>query len=185
MSTWTYSGGIPLSTNNPSADQPNMKVNTDSIASILSVDMVGFNVSGGGYHNKITYVDQGASPPSGVAGTDILYARTISSVIELLLQRPTGSAIQMTRGTPSSANPGYTFLPGGMIMQWSLLTIGGGGSVVFTFPFTSMSSIYTIQASYAGTGSPNKILTAQGSGGTSCTVYGNSGAAINVLVIGA
>jgi len=55
MSTFSYNTGVPAANNNPSVDQSDMLTNTSSINSILGVDHVTFNASGGGRHNQVTF----------------------------------------------------------------------------------------------------------------------------------
>lgn len=55
MSFQTYTTGIPDAPNNPSTDQPNMKVNNDSNSAIWLEDHYGFNDNLGGEHKQVTY----------------------------------------------------------------------------------------------------------------------------------
>ena len=50
---FTYTNDIPATANNPSADQPPMKTNTNSNSAIWNVDHYGMNNNFGGYHNVI------------------------------------------------------------------------------------------------------------------------------------
>ena len=58
-----YNTSVPVQTNSPSVDQPEMTLNTQAIATIIAVDHVGFNSSGnvppasngiGGTHLQVT-----------------------------------------------------------------------------------------------------------------------------------
>jgi len=51
----TYNLNIPLATNNPSVDQPNMKINTNAIDSLLQVDHISFNTTNGGQHLQLNF----------------------------------------------------------------------------------------------------------------------------------
>ena len=62
--TISYNASVPVATNNPSVDQPDMTINTQSVATIIAVDHVGFNSSGnpppasngiGGTHLQVTF----------------------------------------------------------------------------------------------------------------------------------
>lgn len=55
MSNFTYTRGIPATNNNPSTDQPNMAVNTNSIDDLIAVDHVSFGQNDGGNHEQITF----------------------------------------------------------------------------------------------------------------------------------
>jgi hypothetical protein len=53
--SFSYITGIPNPPINPSVDSPNMQTNTNTIASWVAVDHVGFNQSLAGKHNQITF----------------------------------------------------------------------------------------------------------------------------------
>ena len=55
MTNFVYTVGIPDAPNDPSADQPNMKVNNDSNDGIWKIDHYGFRNNNGGYHKQTTY----------------------------------------------------------------------------------------------------------------------------------
>lgn len=62
MTNFNYDTGVPFATNNPSVDQPNMLINTQSINGILAVDHVTFNENNGGTHEQVTFI--GENPPT-------------------------------------------------------------------------------------------------------------------------
>ena len=66
MTNVTYNLGIPDADNNPSVDQPNMKVNNDAVNTLFSVEHYGFNNNLGGQHKKIIFPENNTS----VAQTD-------------------------------------------------------------------------------------------------------------------
>ena len=145
MPYYSYNTNIPDGPNNPSADQPLMKQNTNSIDQILDVDLYGFGDNNGGYHQKSTYVDQTGSAPIAVAGTDIVFAQLANSLLELYMQRPAGSAVQLTSGTVAYvAGPvagtgitysksGQSFIPGGFQVKFGkALITGSTATVVYT-----------------------------------------------------
>lgn len=53
---------IPFATHNPSSDQPNMLINTNSEQAIWGVDHVSFNTNFGGTHNKVTFTNAQIDP---------------------------------------------------------------------------------------------------------------------------
>lgn len=63
MGSLPYTLDIPLRTNSPSVDQPNMKVNTNSINSILDVDLYNFGSNFAGQHKQMTLPDQNVPGP--------------------------------------------------------------------------------------------------------------------------
>jgi hypothetical protein len=144
-----YVPDIPLGSDNPSASQPNLLINCNAVASIVSVDLVGFNDPGNnsGYHQKSTYVDQTSSPPGAVTGADVVYSATVNTLLELFLQRPSGTAIQLTSGTTKAGAPfpsaGQTFLPGGFQLKWGSGSLTGPGSNTVTFTAVGLTAFPT------------------------------------------
>lgn len=62
--SFTYTTGVPNPPNLPAIDVGPMQVNTNSINSIIAVDHVGFNTSGGGKHLKVTFNSE--NPPAAL-----------------------------------------------------------------------------------------------------------------------
>lgn len=145
MPNYTYTRGIPNGPNNPSADQPIMQTNANSTDSILDIDLYGFNDNNGGLHQKSTYVVQGSDPvPVNTDGSQgIVYSKAVSGIAEIFINRY-GSAtpVQLTNGAVSITNNGYTFLPGGLILQWGTVTGTVAGNP-FAFPIT-FTTIYSL-----------------------------------------
>jgi|TARA_R110000868_G_scaffold11599_2_gene56661 hypothetical protein len=145
MPNYTYITNIPASSNNPSADQPNMQINTNSIDDIIEVDHFSFNDNLGGYHKQVNLVNSVANPgtPAGVGS--VLFSKSNDWYFQ---NASLGlNAIQMTNAAyfPIQAiNGGRTFLPGGMIMQWGFVVAGGTfsnfdtGAVVFPVAFPTI-----------------------------------------------
>lgn len=187
MPNFTYNLDIPLSTNNPSVDQPNMEVNTNSIAGILNVDLIGFGNTNGGFHNQSTYVDQGADPGSA-SGQVVEYSKSVSSSSELFIQRDSVSTpIQLTNGTVNIAgnatgvSKGHSFLPGGLIIQWGSLVATTGGTT-FTFD-KSFATIYSITGAIQAAGA--QAMAFAGVSITGATAYSASGSqTVNYIAIG-
>lgn len=76
--SFTYLRDIPDGPNNPSNDQPNMKINTNSTDDILAVDHVSFNTANGGTHKQSTYVNK-FPPGAQVDPVSILYTNSGSA----------------------------------------------------------------------------------------------------------
>lgn len=53
--SFTYTTGIPATNNDPSVDQPDLLINTNSVNSLLDVDHVSFNAQNGGTHKQVRY----------------------------------------------------------------------------------------------------------------------------------
>ncbi len=146
--SFVYTQNIPASGNLPAADQPNLQTNTNSINSIIDVDHYPFGTGIDGQH-KYLHMKQGALPPGGVTGTGLFYTQASNGATQLYYSNgSTGNEYQLTRVNNANfgtfaTNPGWTFLPGGLLMQWGTDTKATGGTVTFPFAFTS--SVYSIQ----------------------------------------
>ncbi len=131
----------PLPTETPAQSQPLMRQNFQQIATSYNTDHIPLtSVATVGFSNKLTLVDQSTNPsglPGGVAGSDVLYANTVGSLIELFLQRQAGGPVQLTSGIPISGGNGSTFLPGGIILKWGAKQPGQTGSS-FPISFTTL-----------------------------------------------
>ncbi len=85
MTNFAYNNGVPAGPNDPSDDQPEMLINTQSIQSILAVDHVTLGVDDGGTHKQINFVNkfaQGAqTDPKSVLFTASGLASTNSQAV--------------------------------------------------------------------------------------------------------
>jgi len=181
MPNFTYTNSIPAPSSTPSIDVPNMQINTQSINSILggdpTVDMIGFGNSNGGWHNWITFIQQGSNPGSAT-GQYRSFNKAVSGSSELFAQKDgVSSPIQLTRGVPSAADGGYTYLPGGLLMQWKNVAISSStGTFTFTVPFTTslLSVMLGPQQNinmYVSSSSTTAVtVTRSGSGASGCWV---------------
>jgi len=191
MPSYTYTTNIPIGNQTPAQQRPALNTNTNSIDSLLDVDLFGFNDNNGGFHQKSTYVVQGSDPvPDNTYGNQaILYSKTISAIAELFLTR-NGSVtpIQMSSGTVVKTGGlgsfGQTFLPGGLQLKWGVVTVTPPNTTV-TFTLVGLtafpsSGIVAFATAYA-TGSQFSIanLTA-----TTITVGSSGGGNAFWLAIG-
>jgi hypothetical protein len=143
----SYNGDIPATPNNPSNDQPKMKINTNSIANWAKIDHFGFNDNNGGYHT-IIHQNAGVSPApiisrSGVGAVLNNFPATIANFnqfftaqytadaagaptdTQLFSKTGNGGVNQLTGSLTSSE--GYVWL-GGVMMQWGTANFTGGPS---------------------------------------------------------
>ncbi len=166
MTTFTYTTNIPDPPNAPSVDVPKMQVNTNSVSGLVAVDHIGFGVPNGGAHNQCQISSQSSvngAIPSGLIGNgfETLYSSVKATSGELYFVRganPTG--IQLTGpGTPQTTTNGYTFLPGGLLIQWGTVsTTSSSGTVTFAtaniaFP-NACFSVQTTAKYNSGVGVP-------------------------------
>jgi hypothetical protein len=164
MSSFTYNGNIPNPPNNPSNDVSTMQTNATSIGNIIAVDHVGFNTSNGGYHTVAHFVPQSVNPPK-LSGIGEIFCKTIVSPVNdevMFWQNGSGNVIQMTMNfVPNATTNGYSFLPGGIIIQWGLVvqSLPSGSSSTFTtnfnIPFPNQPFIVTGNPTYSKANYPS------------------------------
>jgi len=131
---FTYNSNIPLSTHNPSVDQPMMEVNNNSIAGYVAVDHVPFNTSGSGWHNQVTFsnVSTQATPTDPVS---ILYTKNDAA------GHPQLNFLNSQNFTNTFAGNGAVLLLGGLIIQWGTGSTTGSS---FAFPITFPNNCYSM-----------------------------------------
>jgi hypothetical protein len=167
MTTYTYDPTVPNGNDPPRNDQPFMQTNSASIFGIIGVDHVGFNIANGGAHKqtqlKETLGGSGTIPIGLLGNTyETIYSSVTSGSGDLWFVRgasPTG--IQLTGpGTPSALANGYTFLPGGLLIQWGVVnTTSSSGTVTFStaniaFP-NNCFNVQTTAKYNSGVGTPS------------------------------
>ncbi len=171
MPNFTYIRDIPDGPHNPSVDQPDMKINTNSIDDLITQDHYGFNAAGlnfSGYHKQVhmpilaaipavTFANQGTlytktAISTGVATESDLFYTPDASTIEYQLTRTiTAQSAKFGTNTNYQVGPpnlfgGWTFLPGGLVMQYGSFGLfsneaanfGNGGTITFPFPFNNI-----------------------------------------------
>lgn len=75
--TYPYTLDIPDANNNPSVDQPNLKINTNSIKNLINVDHISLGLDNGGIHRQVRMRNQGA--PGLGDGQGALYCDNVNS----------------------------------------------------------------------------------------------------------
>ena len=137
--TITYTRDIPDPRHNPSQDVGGMKQNTNSIDDIIDVDHYSFNDTVfSGLHKQIRFVTQ-AAPPTAL-GQLALYSKLTGGSSQLFLIRDNvaGTEVALTPnpgviGNMLSAQNGYSWLPGNVLLQWGFDVIAAFGNTVINF----------------------------------------------------
>lgn len=145
--SFTFNSSIPAAGNFPGNDQPLMLLNNISTAGLIAIDHIGFNTANGGAHTHVQLKEvAGAVPPAGLIGAtfETLYSQQVAAEGNLFFTRgASGTGIQLTGpGTPSALANGYTFLAGGLLIQWGINTAVSGGS----FASGSANGVVTFSA---------------------------------------
>jgi hypothetical protein len=145
--TIPYSTSVPNAPNDPSFDQPDMKTNTQSINSIIGVDHVTFNTSGGGQHLQVTFNSNNVPTPP--VSPPILFTNIQDGAGNNLpgglpqIFFYSGDAAHSKNQYVSTTN-GSTLLPGGMIMKWGTVNIALGFTQTITFPVAFPNNCFTV-----------------------------------------
>lgn len=148
----TYTTNIPLSAQKIKNTTSLIRANFDNLAAGLSNDHANINDPTSGTrltHDKVRLNKQ-ALDPSTTSTQVALYSKDVqaSSVNypELFFRRVSnGSAIQMTTGgltpllggdylSPPANSTGYTFLPGGLVYYWGIVTAGFDNNIANQLP---------------------------------------------------
>lgn len=137
-----YTSSIPQAGNDPADDQPLMLNNFGAINQWVNVDHVGFNTTGFGEHNVVTFNDNNvpALPTPIVSGNNvgILFTNTVpaAGAINQLFYFA-GDAAHSSNQYVAAAT-GSTLALGGIIVKWGHPTLPGTGfdqAVAFGVPF--------------------------------------------------
>lgn len=175
----TYTPNTPQSGDSLGKTRPLIFTNFTTIQQAISQDHAGISTTGQGKHNQSTYVSQGAgasNSPVTLTNENAIYSATDAfSNVQLFAQKANqlvnAGGIQLTRtdtGAAIGANNntnGYTFLPGGLILQWGIGTFGGGQSNLPVTYATAMQNninfpnyYFGVVATLVGTGFGNIIV---------------------------
>jgi hypothetical protein len=129
MAIPTYTPGYPPDGSSLGQTKSTVRNNLDGTFETLGVDHVDNNGDPGmqpaGYHTVVHMVPQSGNP-GAVTGYGQLFSKIITSVISdtaLFWETGTGLVQQLTSNVvPSAVTNGYTFLPGGILIQWGTVT---------------------------------------------------------------
>jgi hypothetical protein len=169
MSTFVYKRNIPAANNNPSTDQPDMRINTNSTDELINVDHVSFgktdphgdgNVDG--THRQVQLRYRTTNFPNTL-GQGTIFAKTGSGAVGgdavpfWAFAAPGFSPVQMltrvANATLAASPNGAIPMMGGLIMQYGIIlhTNPVGTPVVFPNAFrlnNVATDPYSIQLTY-------------------------------------
>jgi hypothetical protein len=147
-----YQPGIPTGTVNLDVDYQNIQDNFQQLDTTYGTDHVAYSQGlNNGYHNIIHLVPNATPTPS--TGIGQLFDNTVYDGIntDQILYFLTGEnrLLQLTRNfVPSVTAKGYTFLPGGLIMEWGSFSATNISSMNVSFPQIFPNAIYNVQVTY-------------------------------------
>ena len=141
MTLFTYTRDIPNGPNNPSTDQPDMLINTNSIDDLIGVDHVTFGLTNGGNHKQVHFnLNQAAPGLNG--GVGVQFANTVSGNSFPFWQNAINTYNILTSLTSSIVTPGYIYV-GSLLVQWGTNTTASGATINFPTPF--LNNVFSIQ----------------------------------------
>lgn len=162
----TYNVDIPDAPNDPSVDQPKMKVNTNANSQALAVDHYGYNVDNSGAHKQVNFAAENVFAGTPETHQGVLYTDTgtqstksemvyknnngmfpASTVRAYLCFKPNGgvpttlSKYNITSVTFSSPNyvvvcPANTFIVGVNIQPAIIITMSAASSLAPAYTVT-------------------------------------------------
>lgn len=149
MGLISYIQDIPASANNPSNDQPNMRLNTNAIANFLAVDHVPFDVNNSGYHTIIHQLPNGGVVPVDpitIAGVGQLYVKNVTynaiTDTQLFFKTGLGGISQLTGN--NAVQNGWQIL-GGTILQWGQdAVLFNPTTTTINFPLTFPNACFSV-----------------------------------------
>ena len=151
----SYQPLIPTGTVQLDQDYQNIQGNFQAADTAFGVDHTLFSVAlQSGYHKSIHMITQASI--TNVPGFPQLYSKSISDVNTdeaLFYNTGTGNrTVQMTVPiVPQVASPGYTFLPGGLILQWGAIPATASGAfATATYPLAFPTTVLSITMSSLG-----------------------------------
>ncbi len=162
-----YQPGIPTGLVDLDQDYQNIQDNFQALNNVYQVDHLAYdNVSPVGYHKAIRMVPQAV--PAAIAGYGQLFSQTVTSVAsDTALYWLTGGnrLSQLTMNiAPVAAQDGYTYLPGGILMQWarfSPTTNFSPPNITFPIAFPNACFLVILQGDDGTTATQNLLVTAK------------------------
>lgn len=160
MQNFNYTRGIPFLTHDPSNDQPPMQTNTNSVDDLIDVDHYSFGENFGGGHRQVQMPVLGAIPSGLISGEGTLYTKTSGESSLFYSPDATTNQYQLTRtitadyskfagdvaivcsGGSGSGTGGWTFLPGGILLQYGLIVFKTQTAITFPTSFTADATTF-------------------------------------------
>ena len=141
----------PMSTDPINQTQAPIRTNFQSIKSLIDINHVDFGSTDYGKHNLVELVLQGSVPSflpgevglynypaSAPFGTyNELYIHKLTTAGTATAEIPcTASILSTSKPLPVSNRPGWTYLPSGIILQWTQTGASVGNNLNIAFPIT-------------------------------------------------
>lgn len=153
MSIPTFTPGYPPNGFSLGQTKTTIRNNLDGTFQTVAVNHYDNNSANAGRHKHVEMPISASIPPGLINGETTVYSKTDAATTSQLFFSPdnTGNEYQITRAinaaftlfstntqyetVPAIVNGGWTYLPGGMLLQYG--TIVSGSSINFAVPFTT------------------------------------------------
>ena len=177
---FTYTAATPTGTNQPAQDRPLMTDNFQYLGVFGPVDHqfpTSTATANVGTHKQVTLSNLGSTP--GFANANcVLFAKSVSGQSQLFFDN-NGTPTQLTSSSVLNAASGYTYLAGGLLLQWGFQVANDGGSIGFPIMFTG--SVWSVMVNANNTGAVIvNAISANASGFTLSAINGSGGSLTNV-----
>jgi len=129
----SFTPNIPQSGQSLGNSRTQVLNNFASLRATMAANHVDVNLTNPGWHTYIKWSVQASDPTTG-ANEINEYVKVVGGVAKKFLATPSAGAIFVTYpGIPPSAlSNGYSYLPGGLLIQWgSVASPGTSGTVTF------------------------------------------------------
>lgn len=164
----SYDPTIPAAGDDPSVSQGQIQTNFATLATDFAVNHVGYATGAGeGRHKFVEMPARTVIPPGLIAGEGTLYTKAVGGVTQLfyspdnsgneyqLTNTKSGSFAKLGTNTNYQAGPpslwgGWTYLPGGLIMQYGSYGFYGAplaglsSSGTIAFPISFATGVYSL-----------------------------------------
>jgi hypothetical protein len=124
MTFYPFNTNVPNAPDNAADDQPDMLTNTKSTNNIFLDDHFTFEDSSnnGGYHKYATLFNITLPIAPNIGGSGILFALNSKNDSWPTWTNSLGKSVTFLEGRSNVKDVGYAYLPGGMLMQWGVIT---------------------------------------------------------------
>jgi len=149
----TFTPGYPQDGQSLGASKAVIRNNLDGMFQVFSVEHNTQNVlTNTGLHRQSTY-PAASGRPTTTTGQINIYSRAITGGTALFTSRDNNSATVTQISNPNVISPlaatdGYSYLPGGLIIQWGtrIVTINNvGATFLVTFPIPFPNNCFNVQ----------------------------------------
>ncbi len=191
----SYTANTPQTGQSLGFTRPIINSNFQTINTAFAINHIAFNISGAGKHKFVEMPNQSVIPSPLAGGEGTLYCKASGGAAQVFYTPGVSTnEYQLTRAITASfatfgTNTGYaanhtggwTFLPGGMLLQYGL-RISAGTSGVITFPTAFTNAPYSITVSLYSNAASRTVVVDTGTAPTTTGFnFINSAAGLGVF----